>query len=171
MKLMSRLTNLIFAYFQNKIKRTYCKWALSKKRRRLDSLTSFEKKFLMVLRRVCLLPDSEFDYGYRTDIGRIVSNTRVGVTIQVRGNEVKFFDSEMITVFFTTAETAEYIVSIFDRATDRRANRKAAVVSEMQFEHLRKIEGSLITKVRYGPDDIKYRPKIIGKTLEIIIGD
>jgi hypothetical protein len=41
----------------------------------------------------------------------------------------------------------------------------------MQFEHLRKIEGSLITKVRYGPDDIKYRPKIIGKTLEIIIGD
>ncbi len=167
---MTRLSNLIFAYFRSSIKRTYCKWALSKKRRRLNALTPFEKKFLMVLRRVCLLPDSEFDYGYRTDIGRIVSNATIGVTIQIRGNEIKFFDSEMSTVFFTTAETSEHIISIFDRATDRRANKKAAVVSEMQFEHLRKIEGSLITKVRYGPG-LKYRPKIIGKTLEIVIGD
>jgi hypothetical protein len=167
----TRLTDKALTYFQNKIKRTYCKFVLSKKKKQLDALTPFEKKFLMVLRRVCLLQDSEFNYGYHADVGRIVSNARVGVTIQIKGNEVKFFDSDMITIFFATAQLAEHIISIFDRATDRRAYKQAEKIDEMQLDHLKKIEGELMSKVRYGPDGLVYTPKIIGKTLEITIGD
>lgn len=157
---------------RNRVKRAYCKWALGKKRKKLDALNQFEKKFIMVLKRICLMADSEFNYSYRESAGRIVSNTSSNITIQIRGNEIKFFDSEMITVFFTTPEIADYICSIFDRATDIRAAKKSESVYQMQLSHIRKVEGTLMTRHRpqtgNGP---RIKPKLIGKTLEIIVGD
>ena len=157
---------------QTRIKRAYCRWALSKKKKKLEALTQFEKKFISVLKRICLMPDSEFNYSYREDAGRIVSNASSNVTIQIKGAEIKFFDSEMITVFFTTPDVADYVSSIFDRATDIRAARKSESVYQLQLSHIRKVEGTLMTHNRpsreSGPP---LRPKVIGKTLEIIAGD
>lgn len=161
---MTRLANFTILFFQNKIRRTYCKWALAKKRKSLNALTPFEKKFLMVLKRVCLLGDTEFDYGYRNDVGRIVYNNRLNVTIQVKGNEIKFFDSEMITIFFSTQELSDYIVSIIDRSTERRALKKAESISEMQLTHLKKIEGELFVKNRLDSDSPKKKHRIVGET-------
>ena len=168
--MMNRSTTTINQYFQSKIRRLYCRIALAKKRKILKSMTRFEKKFLAVLRRVCILDYSEFNYGYRYDSGRLVSNSRLNVTIQIRGNEIKFFDSDMVTIFVGSNETVVLAVSIFDRATEHRANKKAELIDEMQLDHLTKIEGLLLTKARYGPIDIKYA-QTVGKTLEIVMGD
>lgn len=131
-------------------------------------MSEFEKKFLAVLRRVCILADSEFNYGYRYDSGRFVSNSRLNVTIQIKGNEIKFFDSDMVTIFIGSNSTVDSAVLIFNRATERRANKKAELIEKMQLEHLIKIEGLLLTKVRYEPIDIKYAQKV-GETLEIVM--
>jgi hypothetical protein len=166
--MMNRPTKISW-YFQAKIHRIYCKLALAKKHKILNAMPEFEKKFLAVLRRVCLLADSEFNYGYRYDSGRFVSNSRLNVTIQIRGNEIKFFDSDMVTIFISSNSTVELAILIFDRATERRANKMAELIAEMQLAHIIKIEGLLLTTVRHEPIDIKYA-QTGGQTLEIVMG-
>jgi len=133
---------------QNRIKRAYCKWALNRKRKKLDTLNQFEKTFITVLKRICLMDDSEFNYSYRESASRIVSNTSSNVIIQIRGNEIKFVDSDTITVFFANPEVANYICSIFDKAADIRAAKKSDSIYQMQLYHIRKVEGALITRNR-----------------------
>lgn len=146
---MSHPITAISRYFQAKIRKVYCKIALAKKRKILNSMSKFENKFLAVLRRICILTDSEFNYGYRYDSGRLVSNSKLNVTIQIKGNEIKFFDSDMVTIFIGSNTTVDLAVLIFDKATERRANKKAELIEEMQLDHLIKIEGLLLTKATY----------------------
>ena len=149
----------LITFFEKRIRRAYCKWALAKKKKSLNELTPFEKKLIMVLKRVCLLPDSEFNYGFTESVGRIVTNEESGVTIQIKGNEVRFIDSDMITVFFATPEVSSYLTSIFDRSTELRAKRREDEILSLQLNHLRQVELTLMETPKKRPRPIKLKQK------------
>ena len=151
----------IVKFVNRRIRRTYCKWALSKKKKSFNELTQFEKKFTMVLKRVCLLPTSEFNYGFTENVGRIVTNQEAGVTIQLKGTEVRFIDSDMLTVFFASTETATYFTSIFDRATELRAKRREDEILNIQMNHIRQVEQILMETPKRKIKPIEIRPKMI----------
>ncbi len=153
------MQNKVVTFIEKRVRRAYCKWALSKKKKSLGELTLFEKKLTMVLKRVCLLPDSEFHYGFTEHVGRIVTNAEANVTIQIKGNEIRFIDSDMITVFFAMPEVSMYLNSIFDRATELRAKKREDEIINIQMDHLRQVELTLIESPKKTSKPITLRQK------------
>jgi hypothetical protein len=150
MKRMKTSTKVI-KFFNQKIRRAYCKWALSKKQKSFSELTPFEKKFIMVLKRVCLLPNSDFNYGFTNYTGRLVTNRDAGVTIQIKGNQISFLDEETLTVFYSMPEITAYFTAIFDRATELRAKRQDDEIFALQMNRLTKVEQILMETPKRKP--------------------
>jgi len=172
----SKLVKFVSRYFN----RAYYRWEISKKKKSYEELTQFEKKFIMVLKRICLLQSSEFNYSYTEGAGRIVSNLEAGITIQIKGNEIRFIDSDMLTVFFVREDLARYFSAIFDRATELRTKRQEDEILNVQLNHIRSVEQILIEVPKRKSSQLTLTPKMVKRRrhqskstgiFEITVGD
>lgn len=124
---------------RNKIKRAYCKWAISKKKKVAAEWTPFEKKFALLFKRAIITKDSTLYYSWETN-SRLVHNKKNKLTIIIRSNSVKLHDDKTLISFFVGSNLQLYLDAIFDQAASTRAKAIETQADNFMLENLNTIE-------------------------------
>jgi hypothetical protein len=123
----------------SKIRRVYCKLAISKKNRKSAEWSEFEKKFIMMLKRAVLSKDATLYLSW-TDHARVVNNPTNRLTIVLRGNSVKVHDEKSFISFTVPLDVQDNLAYIFDRAAENKSRQIQESVDNMMMAQLREVE-------------------------------
>jgi len=124
---------------RSKMRRAYCRWAISKKRRTADMWTAFEKEFISFMRRAVLSKTANLHYSVENN-SRILHNEETGLTIIIKGTSIRVHDADSIISFGVPNELSYYLDAIFDRANMRKVNHIEESSNDLMINSLREIQ-------------------------------
>jgi hypothetical protein len=121
------------------MRRAYCKWAISKKKKTVEQWTEFERAFISFMRRAVLSKTASLHYSVENN-ARILHNRTTGLTVIIKGNSIRVHDETNIISFGVPSELGYYLDAIFDRANIRTVKRIEDSSSDMMLNSLREIQ-------------------------------
>lgn len=124
---------------KSKVKRAYCRWAISKKKRVSSEWTDFEKQFATFMKRAVLSKTANLYYSIESG-ARILHNTETDLTIIIRGNSIRVHDDATIIAFNSPSDLGIYLDAIFDRANSLRAQKIEDLSKELMVNSLKEIQ-------------------------------
>lgn len=136
---MSSFTLNLNKAIRSKIRRAYCIWAISKKKKASDELTDFEKSFVVLFKRIVLLKTTNLQYAGPNN-ARIAHNLDKDLIFILQGSSVKVNSPNSTIHLVVDQETQSYLNTIFDRASAGRARKLEEAASRMSMSALKSIE-------------------------------
>ena len=136
---MTRIPLNLNRLIKSKMRRAYCKWAISKKRRTSALWTDFEKEFISFMRRAVLSKTATLHYSVENS-ARILNNEATDLTIIIKGNSIRVHDASSIISFGVPTELSYYLDAIFDRANIRIVNRIEESSNDLMISSLRELQ-------------------------------